>query len=319
MTTPGRGINTTSLYLDPTDVPELISWHVKTIRHQIITQDPNNLGSAAAYGAWITTELARLDTILTACGSSIKVIIDLHSPPGGMVVGTPCHMIFNQAWAQQCFLDTWTRIAQHYNGNPKIYGYDILNEPAFTTRGYRSPLKKWPALAKATVLAIRAVEATRITFIEPLYGDVNRLTGLVTTARVLGANVYYSPHFYLPMKFTHQQLPGATTYTKAISYPSSKITKSLLVSLLSPAVAFKLKTGKPVMIGEFSAVRWANSAYTYLRDVIDLFESYGFTWMYQIFRENNCWSLEWDSNRDATAPSPTETPRAHLLKTYFAL
>ncbi|MFC1852481.1 hypothetical protein ACFL27_19970 [candidate division CSSED10-310 bacterium] len=77
----------------------------------------------------------------------------------------------------------------------------------------------------------------------------------------------------------------------------------------------------PIYVGEFSAIRWApdNSAYYYLRDVIELFEEYEWNWTYHAFREWHGWSVEHSEDPDDYEPFEGETDREKLLKSWFAL
>jgi hypothetical protein len=76
----------------------------------------------------------------------------------------------------------------------------------------------------------------------------------------------------------------------------------------------------PIYIGEFSAIRWApdDSAYRYLKDVIELFEENNWSWAYHAFREWDGWSVEHTANKDSNERSPTPTNREQLLRTWFA-
>ena len=76
----------------------------------------------------------------------------------------------------------------------------------------------------------------------------------------------------------------------------------------------------PIYIGEFSAIRWApdDSAFRYLRDVIDILESHGWDWTYHAFREWHGWSVEHGEDRAKVEPSATPTSREKLLRQWFA-
>ena len=67
------------------------------------------------------------------------------------------------------------------------------------------------------------------------------------------------------------------------------------------------------------AIRWApeNSAYNYLRDIIDIFEEYGWDWSYHAFREWNGWSVEYTEDKNNNAPAPEPTNREILLRSFF--
>jgi hypothetical protein len=64
----------------------------------------------------------------------IYVIIDLHCAPGGQT-GTNIDdsggypWLYSSAEAQAYTIAIWRRIAAHYNNEPTVLGYDLLNEP----------------------------------------------------------------------------------------------------------------------------------------------------------------------------------------------
>ena len=78
--------------------------------------------------------------------------------------------------------------------------------------------------------------------------------------------------------------------------------------------------GVQIYIGEFSAIRWApdNSAYRYLKDLIDIFEAHDWDWTYHAFREWSGWSVEHGSDPKDTKPSAHPTDRQKLLLEWFA-
>ena len=95
--------------------------------------------------------------------------------------------------------------------------------------------------------------------------------------------------------------------------------KAQLEEVLQPVVDFQRKYGVHIYIGEFSAIRWApgDSAYRYLKDLIDVFETNGWDWSYHAFREWSGWSVEHGPDRQDTTPTPTPTDRQNLLRDWF--
>lgn len=49
----------------------------------------------------------------------------------------------------------------------------------------------------------------------------------------------------------------------------------------------------PILVGEFSVVRWApkEDAERYLADLVELFEEFGWSWCYHGLRDYHGWSL----------------------------
>jgi len=133
--------------------------------------------------------------------------------------------------------------------------------------------------------------------------------------------VIYSFHMYKPHRFTHQ---GVYDSKAELVYPGVidglNWDKERLREAMRPAIDFQREFNVHIYVGEFSAIRWApdNSAYRYLRDVIDLFEEYGWDWSYHAFREWDGWSVEHGPDRQNRTPADTPTDRQKLLTRLFA-
>jgi len=134
-------------------------------------------------------------------------------------------------------------------------------------------------------------------------------------------NVVYSVHMYLPHEFTHQGVFGPSA---PVVYPGEiggkKWDKAALREALQPAIDFQKAYNVHIYVGEFSAIRWApdQSAYRYLRDLIEVMEDLGWDWTYHAFREWDGWSVEHTENRDDHARAATPTLREQLLRGWFA-
>ena len=85
------------------------------------------------------------------------------------------------------------------------------------------------------------------------------------------------------------------------------------VSDTSRVRSFQKKYGAKIYVGEFSAVCWAPDAEKYLRDVISVFEEYGWDWSYHAFREWPGWSVEHEGEDDASLRLSPDNPRRRAL------
>jgi hypothetical protein len=89
---------------------------------------------------------------------------------------------------------------------------------------------------------------------------------------------------YKPGEFTHQGVrhPLGVTYPGTIA--GKYWDKAQLEITLQPVVEFQKKYGVHIYIGEISAIRWApdNSAYRYLKDLIEIFRSHNWDWSYTL-------------------------------------
>ena len=90
--------------------------------------------------------------------------------------------------------------------------------------------------------------------------------------------------------------------------------------MLQPVRDFQLAYNVHIYAGEFSAIRWApgDSATQYLRDVIELFEEYGWDWSYHAYREWDGWSLEHGPDPNDHQPTAEPTDRLKLMLGWFA-
>ena len=110
------------------------------------------------------------------------------------------------------------------------------------------------------------------------------------------------------------------TYYDAIERIQPEIGKAQLERALQPVVDFQKNYGVHVYIGEFSAIRWApdNSAYRYLKDLIDIFEAHDWDWTYHAFREWSGWSVEHGPDPKDNKPAAQPTDRQKLLLEWFS-
>ena len=303
--------------IQPSDIAVLKSWKANTIRYPLEWLSGADNATKEEYSAWLDQALDTLDSLLpTLTANKIHVIINLYTPPGGFSTDASCsstQKLFCVDWTQAAFLEAWQKIATRYKDNATIYGFDLVNEPAF--REAAPGLLDWNSLASLTTQTIREIDPARHIIIEPPYGDLFRINQLVP---VPFDNVSYSPHFYYPLSFQHQGLYGRKL---GVKYPNKSFNKKLLAAKLERVVAFqkKNKTAR-IYFGEFSAVRWApgNSAYQYLKDLIQIFEKQGWDWTYHAFRESDAWSLEHDGNIKNKKPAKKPTDRLKLMKSLFA-
>lgn len=269
-----------------------------------------------AFDRWLDGALAECDKALDACEKyGLHVLVDLHTPPGGRVDGGVCPL-FSRKECQEKFLAVWTRIAARYKGRKAVYAYDLLNE---AVEGAVAPgLLNWRDLATEAARAIRRVDPGRPVVFEPSpWGGPD---GFDSLNPLPVAGVIYSFHMYKPHAFTHQTLynnPGGLRYPGVVN--GALWNKEALREAMMPAIDFQKAFNVPIYVGEFSAIRWApdQSAFRYLRDVIDLFEEYQWDWSYHAYREWDGWSVEHGPVRENRRPAEALTARGRLLRSWF--
>jgi hypothetical protein len=81
--------------------------------------------------------------------------------------------------------------------------------------------------------------------------------------------------------------------------------------------AFQQKYQVPIFVGEFGCARFAPGVEVWLRDQIELYERYGWSWAYWAFREWDVMNIERSADA-ADKVNHADTPLLRLFKTYFA-
>lgn len=293
-------------------------WKANVIRYQLtwesFPRSPADNATLDQYRAWLDGTLPTLDrTLRDAKAAGLWVIVDLHTPPGGRDEYFDCRLFAREELAKE-FLDIWDRLATRYRGNPAVWAFDLLNEPAPGKAGASA----WNTLAIEAIRRIRRVDPKRRIVFEPApwaapkaFGDLKPLPF---------DHVIYSPHVYEPQEFTHQGVFGKPT---GIPYPGRVAggmwDRERLRKELAPVRAFQRTHRARIYVGEFSAIRWApdRGAHRYLADAISLFEEYGWDWTYHAFREWDGWSVEHSEALGDSAPSAKPTDRQNLLQRLF--
>jgi len=293
-------------------------WNANVIRWQITRNwgRPGTDRDLEEYDRWIDSELDDLDKALDAAQRyGLKVVIDMHSPPGGRYENNDV-AIFYEPLYQDHFIDVWRKISRRYKGNPTVWGYDLVNEPVQndpSPEGVADYLGTQVRAAKA----IREIDAEVPIFIEACEWD--SAAGFKWLQPVDVPNVIYQVHMYVPGEFTHQGVHNKVT---GIVYPGKigdkQWDKEALRAVLAPVREFQQAYNVPIYVGEFSAIRWAPGAPEYLSDCIDLFEEYGWDWTYHAYREWDGWSVEHSSDPNDHQPTQEPTARKQLLLKWFA-
>jgi aryl-phospho-beta-D-glucosidase BglC (GH1 family) len=239
-----------------------------------------------------------------------------------------------------------------------IWGYDLINEP-LDRKQLPYPPKEWRGIAIKIIEAIRAIDDKTWIIYEP--GPGGRFLGFKNLEPLPDKHVIYSGHYYFPHEFTHagvRNLAGTqlteamknlnVTYPVKISdlkgsnwgmdiftgpplnLPPDKCTswdKDFQKLILQSAVEFQKKYNVPIYVGEFSTVRWGDvtASIRYLREAIELFEEFGWSWSYHAFNGFTGWNAEhpegkenyWMQGMEIPKPATTETQRSKLLKKAF--
>ena len=269
------------------------------------------------YDRWLNSRLDRLEQEFQwAEQNGIRLIIDLHSPPGGRDELKELRLQSEKKYLDH-FLEVWRRIARRFQGKKALWGYNLVNEP---NQNRAVKYDYW------TVQKMAAEEIRKIDPETPIYVESNLWSAPATFSYfspIKLKNIIYQFHMYQPGQFTHQLVGGNFGEKGAdelIRYPGviggKYWNKEELRKTLAPVREFQQKHRAKIFCGEFSAIIWAPGADQYLRDCISLFEEYGWDWTYHAFREWNGWSVEheFDWKTKKMVPSSGNSRKQALLE-----
>jgi hypothetical protein len=136
-------------------------------------------------------------------------------------------------------------------------------------------------------------------------------------------DVYYSLHFYLPFDLTHQLNVKKKHFR---GYPDAKANQQFMRNVLANVRKFQEKTGARIYVGECGGNRWVPGIHNYYRDLLSLFEEYGWSWTFHAFRESDAFDTEigstkpvriWGEKKRAAA-RVSSNPRIDTVKYFLA-
>lgn len=244
--------------------------------------------------------------------AALDAIVQMHIKIGlGIIICPFSHPseLYSDSAVLAKFIAFSKAFATHLsNTNPEKVFLEVLNEPyAETPQDWNKiQLKLIPVIRSSapnhTIVASSNLRVTNTHW--------NNVQALLKTQIVKDKNVVYNFHFYDPFVFTHQ---GATwgwntlQFMKNVPYPSTpqavasvvdeirdsdakwavenygkeKWNRAKLRSILSPVADWAKTNRVPVICNEFGAIPWTaprGSRLRYLKDVRQIFESYGIGW-----------------------------------------
>ena len=171
---------------------------------------------------------------------NLHVVLDLHAAPDGQNQDWHSDNGLNNAlfWSFRVFqdqaIDLWKAIAAHYNGNPVVCGYKLLNEPADPEH---VRLIAWYERAEK---AIRAVDSDTMLFI-----DGNTYAIDFTYFEDVLPNAVYACHDYAMFGFP---IPGQSIYSGSDEH------RGKLKRQLDRKTFFVIEKNVPIWNDEFGPV-----------------------------------------------------------------
>ena len=279
------------------DVRTLAEWNANLVRRQINVPRPPSAQDDEWYFRGLSARLDRLEREMKLFRKyGIRVCIDLHSGPSttkNKHAGNTLPADYDTAELRRA----WRMIAERFAGDPSVYGYDIMNEPAVSPQA-------WDRIFRETVAEIRKVD---------------RRTPVVTEFLRFfypeEMNVIYSPH-----TLTHFGVGGIGTVRWSYgNYVNGEfLDKNQLRVYMETIIDFSLRhPSARLFVGEFSCILWSKGAEGYIRDCIELFEEYGWDWTYHAYREWPPWDVEYTHDANYTVgkaiKAKTDTARKREL------
>jgi aryl-phospho-beta-D-glucosidase BglC (GH1 family) len=306
-----RGANVMQPQCTIQDLQVLRSWGANLAEIPV-----SNVYSPTPPYAFQPENLAKLDRAVKAAEQAhLYVALTCREGPGRPDFERS-QEIWRDAPAQEAYAKMWREIAVHYQGRPAIVGYDLMCEP-HPDQEANQPLGDWNALAKKITASIREVDPQTPILVNSIGWAYPQQFGVLQPTG--DPRTVYDVHFYDPHYYTHQK-PG-----DKISYPGFRVPgqpevawdKATLEARLAPVRAFQEKYHVPIFVGEFGCARYAPGAEQWLRDQMNLYEQFGWSWAYWAFREWNVMNIERTADATDKVNRP-DTPLLRLFKTYFA-
>jgi hypothetical protein len=215
--------------------------------------------------------------------------------------------IWKDASAQDELVHAWADLAKRFKGKEGIL-FDLITEPhgeMADELNENIPKKVWNTLYPRLIDAIRAEDPVRWIIVEPIWGGAHNFVDLSVSS---APNLIYSFHFYEPQFFTLQGTQGPWPPAQSVVYPGltrnassqpeTYWDKSVLEQRMLPAVNFRNAHNVRVMCGEFGTSYYGpmDSRERWVTDVVDLFETYGFDWLYFAYNalplDPGAWSFQ---------------------------
>jgi len=226
---------------------------------------------------------AFLDRVVNICSKyDLYVVLDLHSAPGGQNQDWHSDSGITKAlfWEFRVFQDQaielWKAIAAHYQGNPVVCGYNLLNEPADPEH---VRLTSWYERAEK---AIRTVDPDTMLFIDgnTFAMDFSRFENVLP-------NAVYAMHDYAMLGFP---IPGQAPYS------GTDEQKTRLKKSFERKVAFMREQKVPIWNGEFGPVyaddrvdveanKTNNARFEMLKEQLNIYNEDQVSWSIWLYKD----------------------------------
>ncbi len=341
-----RGVNVNALEFNSSDeahLDDLISEGLNFIRLYYFN-DNAETQSVAEYEDWFTNTVlpSMVDDIpFFVTQKGLKVLVSIHTPPGGRVSSTPPVDPVLTPGAQHdakrdLLVSMWTQIATLYNSYGDSLSYQLFSEPA-TPSGDTSA---WETLQGNLIDAIRDATPGIADGNQPaicymtLFGNPKLLNAINTSAQRGNACLLFN--MYFPFNYTHQLTPAVSSqktlrwpgcavaksngkFSKPTKKKAKKCTRGGISKELKKILAYAEKNNLTLNVAETSVSRRAGNPDRYMKDVYKIFgkKDIGSTYFTLTERGNSPWNLYCAEPQQATCIAG-ESKVLDVLKQYVA-
>lgn len=210
----------------------------------------------------------------------LRLLLDMHSPPGGYQSNGYQGTFWSDPEMQQELIDFWVEAARVFRDDPVVAAFDIMNEP-------KPPEDQdWLSFASRTLAEIRKEGWNR-----PVIVEASMLVDgwSESSPRLDDAGVIYDVHFYMPWDFCSE---GEPPYGQAgRGYGGAVLDAAFLRDHLEmDLLRFGRKHQVPLNCGEFGVSDKALAAggEAWLADLLSLMNAHG------VHRQYFCWCVYGD-------------------------
>lgn len=161
---------------------EISSLGFNTVRLMLaysLFEDNDNPGVYKEEG-WATLDRH----IQWAKANGLRVMLDMHVPPGGYQSASGFHGFDSRPDLQQRLEDLWVAIASRYRNEATVLAYDLINEPW---------VNNWFAYAQILIDKIRAVDPHHLIDVEVSFHSSD-----IGMYKLADNNILYDEHWYDP-------------------------------------------------------------------------------------------------------------------------
>ena len=226
-------------WIQASDLDNIKNMGMNVIRVPIYWQVLMNLDGSMKSD---TDAFRELDWIVTQSSNrGLYVILDYHGSPGAHCPWQSCgQMGSNQLWGNATYqnwtVQIWQRLAAHFNGNPAVAGYDLLNEPLLTFGGSDSPAQVQQKMDFYNRIygAVRAIDPNHLIIVAAFYSFSQALP----PSTYGWTNVMYQTHHY--------------DFTNATNWAAQN---TLIENGINDLTQYQAQWNIPVYAGEF----WFNT------------------------------------------------------------